>query len=1647
MLKKSIIYLLPLLFMTINTDNCSSGCLICASLSDICLLCDSMNFYAKNGFTCKYEKIDNCKATLDGLNCAECDDKFFLDPNTKKCTAVTAAIEQCVRYSSVDKCSLCATNYFVNDEFKCAQIEQNVQSCLHYATANTCQICTDTIINDKGTVCEIIDNADQCAFYSGVLSCTSCNDSYTFFRSKYLIDLQTTRKYLQSFYNYLAAGAVNIDQIFPESTNVCLKSMNNCVKTKSYKECEVCEDGYYIESGFCVKNPTDKINFCHVYSNATTCTICENHYYVEAGICKKHKDILNCITYSNNVAQVCDECESDFYFNTTEKLCVKREKSIANCAKHISDQQACKECQFSYILTPNNLSCLSMIPKCNIFLFIPGNDGDYNLLCKKCNDGFYISTVIENNQIITSCELPKQAIEGCKSYQSEFQCIECRQNYYLANFKCHLHDQSIIKNLICEVNDNMKLNDCSVCPNDNFLYKLYNYCKKLDQPIEECDQYQDAETCYQCNESYYVKDKKCTKSTISECKTVQRDANKCLQCNEQKRLFPNVNSNDNQCIKIFSHIENECEDYTFDITSGYVGCESCTAGFYPNVFVNANFTFCVVNSELETYREKMTNENITFLTECYSADFVSKRCLYCNQKSLKTVIHREAGNCTASCESSQIIQTFKMNSHLPESFMECIPLTGLSNVDNCKRIDYDLTTKPEGTTTENMTAYCVECHDNFAGVVQNLANYKYAHFDKLPLGHFTDNVLNDVSYWSHNNKIPLFQECLEFTTAIFSSLVEFTEAGYNSLESGVIKVVDPYADLSEIEKARIFANCYTIFEATKQVGGNTTNLLGCGSCKFGMTGVVIPTMSTYAIHVCKEMPECDTSVHYTGLGNHDSNAKMDLYVRCHKCLDPTKIITFTLLRTWFMPEDISTVEPSKAETTKSGLLRQNECTVRGFHDTNTQFFPNNCAVQLVITDKKLQPYTLDLLIPPNPLCVACKPLYKPSLSDLNIEGVGYKYIISCDLIANCKSSNQFNVCDECDADYVLEYDSTQIGLTSGHTCIINPIVGCLIGALNEKCYKCKPGYFLNIKGICDDVGIIETCKNIGTMVPYNTAYDYLNNYPFGQGCLQCKQGVFSIRFNFVQKFCISNNADPETAIGLTHYIQNCQNYGFTTDTGLICNVCVNGFYLTKDGKECVVESITNCSIYERIAGTTTYKCHQCINKFYNENGTCFPGAITGCLIYNNKENCIECEEGNIATRIINNQFTICLKVAKSVSNCSQYDGDEGFKGVLRCDKCINNSYAVLFDLAIKTCGEFYTIDNCFRYDINESFVTSSFACLECKEAFYAAQNVFPSVCKQRSNFPIYNCLKYNLFDDTCDECISNYYLSTDKIQCHNNPTGIPGCRIYLSRSECTECSENYYLFDKQCYLVPEENKVLNCYTYSRDLRCVMCGKGFSLKNGECIAFALANCVTLGFAEICDECKTGYHFFTKECETLNVSDCKVYLTANICQECNDGFYLASGRCFEANPITDCVIYSSKEECKTCKPGLILEPDRKRCSSLQASENSFKNPNCYSYERLRTCVVCKDGYYFDDTTCVACNAGTGCRYCKPDDDTKCVMCQSGYYMNKDKVCTANEPISNGNDVQQDTELPDYYQDLSATLYSVKLVVILLVVQLIV
>lgn len=60
----------------------------------------------------------------------------------------------------------------------------------------------------------------------------------------------------------------------------------------------------------------------------------------------------------------------------------------------------------------------------------------------------------------------------------------------------------------------------------------------------------------------------------------------------------------------------------------------------------------------------------------------------------------------------------------------------------------------------------------------------------------------------------------------------------------------------------------------------------------------------------------------------------------------------------------------------------------------------------------------------NPICVACKPGFKPTLNNSKNYAIN-----NCTEIKNCANSNSFNTCELCKFGYALDIDS------NGESCV------------------------------------------------------------------------------------------------------------------------------------------------------------------------------------------------------------------------------------------------------------------------------------------------------------------------------------------------------------------------------------------------------------------------------------------------------------------------------------------------------------------------------------------------------------------------------------------------------------------------------------
>lgn len=383
---------------------------------------------------------------------------------------------------------------------------------------------------------------------------------------------------------------------------------------------------------------------------------------------------------------------------------------------------------------------------------------------------------------------------------------------------------------------------------------------------------------------------------------------------------------------------------------------------------------------------------------------------------------------------------------------------------------------------------------------------------------------------------------------------------------------------------------------------------------------------------------------------------------------------------------------------------------------------------------------------------------------------------------------------------------------------------------------------------------------------FTSSFEYLKFNPFGNGCIQCTDPEYvNVRMPYTQTSCVKSLATESYLISPKYFIKDCNRYSHDANFGVKCEECKTNFMHTNDDKYCVPNTtVDKCLIYEAQSGGASFTCVQCEDYYYLSGNECFLGKIQGCITYNNQFTCIKCQDKNIPTRIRNGQYTICFDRSQSLQNCETIDANEGFKGVISCTKCSNTSYPFLFDLSIKTCAQFYRIDNCLIYDTQETFSDSSFFCNQCALEYYADQAVFPNLCVSRQYFPIPNCLTYNLTSDKCDICIESFYLAgtsfihltkANGLNCEPNPIGMVGCVEFKSIDKCKVCDDQHYQFNNECKTV--NTLINNCEIYESETVCQLCKQGYNLLGEKCSITEIENCTTVGYNGTCETCISGF----------------------------------------------------------------------------------------------------------------------------------------------------------------------------------------------
>ena len=510
----------------------------CLEDERLCKLCEN-EYYPDEYGGCSY--TDNCIISQNG-RCLKCKDNNILigidnnfNPGIKICKSLNSYdLQNCELINYEDgSCLKCKNGYFLGDEDKkCTNI----------------QFCVESVYGE----------------------CIKCKENY----------------YLN------------------KKENTCLEQngiFNNCKETKDGKICDKCNFGYYFdEYGKC-----SYFNYCAKINKEGICSKCKNGYYLaeSRNSCTQEKNCLN----GNKDFGICEIFNFDYYLDLKDRKC-KSNNENNNFQYCKQTDEVCKNCIYGYEIGEDNKCSTSH--NC-----IESNDG----ICYKCKEGYHLG--LDNK-----CTNIEHYI-----YSDIFsQCIECEDNYFYdrANKTCFLTNENFTNCRAGYAEFN-----CQECKNDFYLNQTDHKCydNKKENEYYKCAIISSpGDKCLKCIEGYFLgeKDGKC--SQVEGC-VLSENEKRCLECDD---VYYCLNVKDGQCYEK-DEIYEEGEKFYFRCNKTNeegTACEICE----DNYFLDEN-GLCVdiehcIDKKDGICQDCLKDENNSF---CLNNIFVCVQtydsgCLECN---------------------------------------------------------------------------------------------------------------------------------------------------------------------------------------------------------------------------------------------------------------------------------------------------------------------------------------------------------------------------------------------------------------------------------------------------------------------------------------------------------------------------------------------------------------------------------------------------------------------------------------------------------------------------------------------------------------------------------------------------------------------------------------------------------------------------------------------------------------------------------------------------------------------------------------------------------------------------------------------------------------------------------------------------------
>jgi hypothetical protein len=451
------------------------------------------------------------------------------------------------------------------------------------------------------------------------------------------------------------------------------------------------------------------------------CVNCDYSYRQDNKCIPPQVKIEHCISYQDE--HVCHTCLNGYTLNNDFTKCVPI--NISGCLESL-DEHLCLNCD-GHLLDEWSFECLSSV-ECSIEGCRSCSNQHFEESCKICDDDYLLN--FQSNSSVVTCVKRTPETEGCYGIFND-KCWLCRIGYKDVNtgsdeIKCvktnttssHFIEKAFVHYSCHNGNDHF-CTECGVkgCTKCQMTYPGdRGNCVITDKIIPGCISYEDAITCGECTEGFYLKDNSCIKTNLENCIN-PLDETKCEYCNKMEVTNQGVCDDQKVCDIpncLSCHIESEqkcikCEyGYTLDWTTNtcisfeennqqHKGCEmmrdnlcfKCIPEFYISEYSVSTFK-CSKTTQytsidglfISESKKGCFYENDEYCLACLNNKCVSCLFSYLNSVGVCIPPKEPVENCLTYWKDDTCLKCMN-HYYLSSDRKQCLPIT----IPNCLESD------------------------------------------------------------------------------------------------------------------------------------------------------------------------------------------------------------------------------------------------------------------------------------------------------------------------------------------------------------------------------------------------------------------------------------------------------------------------------------------------------------------------------------------------------------------------------------------------------------------------------------------------------------------------------------------------------------------------------------------------------------------------------------------------------------------------------------------------------------------------------------------------------------------------------------------------------------------------------------------------